>query len=103
MSHIVKVTTILGNSDQVEGRGHSIELAHFTNHADAVAVCKDERFYKKHGVMGTPMNTEYDVREKSIRVYDSVQEYWDTHDENERRQRALDKLTEADKVVLGLI
>lgn len=103
MAKDIEITTIYKNSDSTEGRGHDVEAAHFANHSDAVAVCKDERFYKKHGVMGMPMNPEYDCKKRRMHVYESAQEYWDQHDEYNKRQRALNKLTEEDKKILGLI
>jgi len=103
MAKDIEITTIYTNSDNTEGKGHSVEVAHFTHHRDAVQVCKDERFYRKYGVMGTPLDPRYAVKNRTIHVYESAQEYWDQHDEYKRRQRALDKLTDDDKRVLGLI
>lgn len=103
MAKDIEVTTIYSNSDNIEGRGHDVEVAHFANHSDAVAVCKDERFYKQHGVMGMPMNPEYACKKHRMHVYESAQEYWNQHDEHNKRQRALDKLTTEEKKILGLI
>jgi hypothetical protein len=103
MAQDIEYTTIMADTDKTEGRGHLVPVAHFKNPGDARTVCEDARFYKQHGVMGTPMNPGTYVRKTTIRVYDSVEEFWECHDEDTARAKALAKLTDEDKKVLGLI
>ena len=97
----IKYYELTYNSDGTEGRGYSVVAARFVNKADAVAVCNDKRFWGKHGVMGTKMNPEHDVREVLAPLFDSVPDYWQ-YSEDEVRRKALAKLTDLEKKALGL-
>ena len=77
------------NSDQTEGRGVMITFAAFTYRADA------EMAVKGHGVMGFG-----DGRVKEVRVFDSYSE-WASEVKLTLRQRALAKLTPAEREELG--
>jgi hypothetical protein len=97
----IKYYELTYNSDGTEGRGYSIVAARFVNKDDAVAVCNDERYWKKHGVMGTKMDPKYDVREVCGPLFESTADYWH-YDVDEVKKKALAKLTDAEKKALGL-
>lgn len=93
---------LMVNTDTVEGLGPSRPCAYFRNMYAAVSVCNDQRFYSRHGVMGTPCDAKYVVQEHNITVYDSAEEYWEKHNENVKRENALKKLTAEERRLLGL-
>lgn len=97
----IKYYELTYNSDGTEGRGHSVVAARFVNKDDAVAVCNDPRYWKKHGVMGTKMDPKYDVREVCAPLFESAADFWN-YDVEEVKKRALAKLTDAEKKALGL-
>ena len=66
--------------------------ARFINKDDAVAVCNDKRFWGKHGVMGTKMNPNHDVREVCAPLFESAADYWN-YDVEEVKKKALVNLT----------
>ncbi len=88
----VDVFTLTGNSDQTEGRGSTIELAHFTSPAEGRKVLNDPRFWREHGVQGCKMDEKYDSTTSTIKIYDTAAEYW-AEKLVEKRDRALGKLT----------
>lgn len=102
MANITTLYVLHKNSDQTEGRGHSIPVGYFKNREDAVIVNDDARFYKEHGVMGTQCDARYNVQELKMHVYESADEWFDQYDENTIRDRAMAKLTHQEKEVLGL-
>ena len=102
MAQTSKLFSISVDNDTTEGKGGTHIHAYFTNEQDAKDVCSDKRFYEKHGVMGTPINVEYAVKEETHKVYTSAQDYWENHDANVLRQRALSKLTAQERELLGV-
>ncbi len=78
------------NSDMTEGRGPMVAIAAFENRPDAVMAAKG------WGVMGIGDGTV-----EELRVYSSFND-WEKGEAKWMRKRALDKLSEQDKRVLGL-
>lgn len=97
-----KLFEITYNSDQTEGRGYSKSLGYVKSIIQAHAIVDDPR-WKKYCVMGvhTP-GKYYDVVERNIDVYDNAEEFWDKHDTEIKKQKALAKLTAEDRQILGL-
>jgi hypothetical protein len=81
------------NSDLTEGRGHKVSIGFFTHQSDAVQAAK------KRGVWGSDASVEKAT--VKIRIYESFDEYKNATDEN-IREKALSKLTDDEKRVLGL-
>lgn len=80
------------NEDGTEGRGRMIPLnAAFSSKPSA------EKAAKNRGPMGAS-----DGEIRLLAVYDSHEEYVKYHDIESVRQRALNKLSEEEKKVLGL-
>lgn len=118
----IKAYVVLRNGDQTEGRGPMIPVGYVRTREDALKIVTNPLFYKKHGVHGCPPygNGEYDVREESIKIFDSFDEFmkWEfgisdkellKMNEEEAKQaletkikNALNKLTQEEKVILGL-
>jgi hypothetical protein len=93
------------NSDLTEGRGHAVTLGLFPNRDEALKVVNDPR-YSRWSVMGvhTPgaKENEYNIRSTTLTVYDTAEEFWAIHDENEKRKRELAKLDAEERRLLGL-
>lgn len=98
----IKFYELTYNSDSVEGRGYSVVAGRFTKREDAVTVCRDKRFWGKHGVMGTEINPAHHVREVVGPLFDSVEDYWG-FSVQEVRAQALAKLSDIEKQALGLL
>lgn len=98
----IKVYACTANSDTVEGRGVTIVVGYFTSRADAEKVLTDERYSKKWGPMGMPVNPRYNLQENILVVYDSPTEFWDKHDTEKHRRTGLAKLTKQEREALGL-
>jgi hypothetical protein len=98
----ISYTVLQVNSDTTEGRGPMRDHAYFQHHKDAVAVHDDPRFYKRYGVMGTMGSSQYDVSDKDIVIYASTDEYWENHDVESLKARALQKLSPQERRILGL-
>ncbi len=97
----IKYYELTYNSDQTEGRGPDVVHARFTDKSAAIAVCNDERFWKKFGVMGTRLDPKYHVREVVAPLFESAPDYF-AYDVEEVKRKALAKLTDAEKKALGL-
>tara|TARA_S200002703_G_scaffold127052_1_gene113653 strand:- start:3120 stop:3443 length:324 start_codon:yes stop_codon:yes gene_type:complete len=96
---------VLKNSDRTEGRGPMLptDIA-FTLQASALEFVKSDHYAKQYGVMGTP-GSDYCVKEVTVFVYESMDEYNENRPERveeRKRQKALSKLSEEDRRVLGL-
>lgn len=98
-----KLFEITRNSDNVEGKGYSITLGYVRSIDQAKAIVNDIQF-KRYCVMGvhTPGKHDHEIRERDIIVYDTPEEFWREHDNENKRQKALAKLTDEDKRLLGL-
>jgi len=97
----IKYYELTYNTDGVEGRGADKVHARFVNNVDAIAVCNDQRYWGKYGVMGTRYDPKNQVREVCAPLFESVADFWN-YDEDEVKKRALAKLTDAEKKALGL-
>jgi hypothetical protein len=93
---------VTSNSDTTEGRGYTITHGYFHHNSIARAVVRDKR-YRRYCTMGvqSPDDAKYMVQEQSIIIFDSVEEFFQNTEE-ERRKRALAKLTPDEKKLLGL-
>lgn len=97
------VFSVQYNTDKVEGRGRQIDTGiYFTKQKDAEEFECSQR-YKKYACMGIVGNTSYNVKEKVINVFDSLEDF-DNSDFSlvEERDKALSKLTQREREVLGL-
>jgi hypothetical protein len=92
---------LLVNTDTCEGRGPMKEHAYFSSRSEAEKVHNDPRFYKRYGVMGTLGNVEYAVTAKTLKVFDTAEDYWN-HSDSAAKQAALEKLTLDERILLGL-
>lgn len=95
------------NSDQTEGRGSNVPVAYFNSLSEVVKVNEDKRFYEKCGVMGTKYSSlsgglPYNINERTICVYDSAEEFFESYDRQTKIDKAMAKLTEEEKKLLGL-
>ena len=84
----IPVFEVRQNADMTEGRGPMIHYAFFTNEDDAKQVVG-------------PNNSWYDYRPNTLIVFDNIAEY----NEKNRKdiiRRALKKLSEDERVALGL-
>lgn len=99
----LKIVEVLVNTDTTEGRGPMRVLARFSSITEADKVVDDPRF-SRWCVMGyhRPGQNKTAVRPEEYPVYDTAEEFWETHDEVEIRRQALAKLTERERKVLGL-
>lgn len=99
-----KLFAITSNSDTTEGRGRTLIHGYCKEKAHAVQIIKDERFYKKYGVMGCPAyKAENDALEIDIIVFDNPEEFFSLHNKENLRLQALKKLTKEEKEALGLV
>lgn len=97
---------VTANSDTTEGRGHTIYTGICFDHEnDALAFAQSDH-YKPYAVMGV-VNKEYskfNVKKQTKIVYECFNEYdSETQRKIDLKQSALDKLTEEEKEILGLI
>jgi hypothetical protein len=95
-----EVWVITANADKNEGRGQQVDVAFFENKSAAIKTKNDSRFYKEHGVQGQRL-PDSDVQYRVLRIYSSVEEYF-KNDAEQKKQRALNKLTEEERQLLGL-
>lgn len=101
MAITITFSELTYNSDSVEGKGHSVVGARFVNKDDAIAVCNDERWWKKHGVWGGKTDPQYDVKEVVYTLFENKEDFFN-YDVEEVKKKALAKLTNAEKIALGL-
>lgn len=99
---LIKLFAVTSNTDLTEGRGGTIVKGHFREKHIADATVRDKR-YSRYCVMGvqTPDDVKYTVREDTIRIYSSVEEFFNNTQE-ERIKRAKAKLSDEDLDALGL-
>lgn len=99
----IEVYPVNTNSDLTEGKGYAIPVGYFYRRDDAITVVSDPR-WAKYSVMGVhSKNSTYDVGQlKTITIYDSAKEFWNEHDVEIKRQKALAKLTDEEKKLLGI-
>ena len=98
---------ITKNADSVEGRGPTLSTGiAFTNEESAIEFAGSER-YKPFAVMGVvnPQYAKHDVRKVVVQVFETV----DDHDDNvesakeiREKEKALEKLSQREKELLGL-
>lgn len=98
----IRLYAATSNSDTTEGRGSTIVQGHFRDIQIAKAVVEDKR-YSRYCTMGiqTKDDVKYMVREENIKIYASVEDFFSNTVE-ERRKRAIAKLSDEDCEVLGL-
>lgn len=94
------IFAVKANRDQTEGKGPMYTVARFSNKEEAIQLQISKDFARDYGVQGTPYAAS-DVEEEEIKVYDSFAEY-SLEKREDIRKRALAKLTQEEKRVLGL-
>ena len=100
----LKLVKITKNSDSTEGRGYEIIIGYVRDMRTADAIVDDKRF-SQFCVMGahSPGQQRRQRDEVELPIYDTAEEFWHDHSpEAEARRRALAKLTDEDRWVLGL-
>lgn len=101
----IEMYSVNTNSDSTEGRGYPIPVAFFKSKDDARKVVRDER-WARWCVMGyhnADQAEQCDISRQTINLYDSAESFWERHDEDNKRAKALTKLTDEEKKLLGLI
>jgi hypothetical protein len=98
-----KLFELTHNSDQTEGRGYAVGIGFVNSLAEAKKIVDDPR-WKKYCVMGvhTPGSHYYDIREVDVVLFSNAEEFWELHSIEAKKKAALAKLTDEDKVILGL-
>lgn len=93
----------LANVDSNEGRGPMRTVCYAATKEAALKIVNNPLFYTKYGVQGCKpyKNGEHDISEETIAVYSDLDDYLKTVHKIER-ETALAKLTEAEKIALGL-
>ena len=89
---LINAFALLANSDGTEGRGIDRDVALFHNKSDAISVNDDPRFYTKYGVMGTRRDSKFGVVERQLKIYGSVDEFFNVK-MHQDKANALTKLT----------
>lgn len=94
---------ITSNSDTMEGRGHELVHGYTKTHDLAAEIVRDKR-YSRFCSMGVQSVNDYKymVREKHITVFSTVEDFFENLPD-ERRKRALAKLTPDEQKLLGLL
>jgi len=104
----IKLFELSKNSDQTEGRGHNVPMGYFEDLDQVLKTNDDERFFSKYGVMGTKYTSvsggflPYNIVLKTFDIYATSEEFFEKHDKQTKIQKALAKLTEEEKELLGL-
>ncbi len=99
---LINLFAVTSNTDLTEGRGATIVKGHFRERHIAEATVRDQR-YSRYCVMGyqSSQDAKFQVRDDTIRIYSSVEEFFGNTVE-ERKKRAIAKLTDDDLDALGL-
>jgi hypothetical protein len=99
----IKLFAVKKNNDQTEGRGPMVDVYYTEKQELALKIVNSEIFYRKYGVQGTPPyeNGKHDVGPKDIVILENYEDFLKA-EKNIKAQKALDKLTEEDKQILGL-
>jgi hypothetical protein len=99
---LINLFAVTSNTDLTEGRGATIVKGYFRERHIAEATVRDRR-YSRYCVMGvqSDRDVKYAVRDDTIRIYGSVEEFFGNTVE-ERKKRAIAKLTDDDLDALGL-
>lgn len=92
------------NSDSTEGRGHTVTLGYAKSKKLAEEIVSDPRFgrFCVMGVHHAPDCRKYNVDEKTILIFESVDEPFDL-EKQKLREQALKKLSQEEREVLGLV
>jgi hypothetical protein len=104
----IKLFELSRNSDQTEGRGHNVPVGYFEALDQVLKTNDDERFFSKYGVMGTKYTSvsggflPYNIVLKTFDIYSTSEEFFEKHDKQTKIQKALAKLTEEEKELLGV-
>lgn len=100
----IEVYTVQVNTDTTEGRGPMRALAYFSDRDEAVKVVRDKRFAQwcVMGVHDPDSEARYAIRSESNVLYATADEFWAEHDRDQKKARALAKLTLEERELLGL-
>ena len=98
---VTNIYAVLINADTNEGRGPMLPLAYFHTKQEALAVVSDKRF-AKWGVQGHLGDPGSNVSLGPMCLYDSPEDFWKQHDNENKKMHALAKLTDEEKTLLGL-
>jgi len=95
---------VQANEDTCEGRGRNRDILYTSDQATGLQIVKDPTFYKQYGVQGCIpyKNGMNDVVNKIFNVFESFEEYQRSVDTEIKIQKALSKLTDEEKKLLGL-
>jgi len=91
------------NADLTEGRGHTIILGYTKTFELAKTIASDPRF-SRYCCMGhqNPDDWKHSVSQKPVLIFESVDEPFEL-EEQKLREKALAKLSQEERRVLGLI
>jgi len=95
---------IMENTDKTEGKGREIGTGIWFNlEKDALEFCSSSR-YSKFAVMGYVSKdyAKYHYKKIYRTIYESLEEY-DNYSKDEKIKNALNKLTDDEKKLLGLM
>jgi hypothetical protein len=102
------VYSVEKNTDGTEGRGTQVDTGiYFTTKADAVTFTNSNH-YKRYAVMGyvdVTSKSSYNVREKTINVFENIKDFEENSDEMEKAKvlaKIREKLTDAEIQLLGI-
>lgn len=103
----MKVETLFAithNSDLTEGRGHTVILGYTRTQELANAIVSDKRFSRWccMGVHDARECQRHNVRKQDVVIFENAEEIY-AREEDLERKKALAKLTDHDKKILGLI
>lgn len=90
----------MGHTERQEGRGAMREVCYASTKSVADAIMGHPLFYDKWGVMGGDNCGTSSA--KAMTVYDSLEEYIEAVSDETIRRRALSKLSQDERRVLGL-
>lgn len=101
--NIITLWACLANEDTNEGRGRNYEVCYASTKDLALKIIHNPTYYKHHGVQSCEPDKGGGcyVKETKMVVYDTLEEY--TNDgKNKAIKTALGKLTDDEKILLGL-
>lgn len=96
-----KAFVVSRNTDQTEGRGALVPFCYTKTKELALQIINSPIFYQKYGVQGCKEG-DYLVREIDLAIFSNFEEFV-LSEKSEAAQKALSKLTKADKEALGLL
>ena len=92
---------VLSNTDTTEGRGPLQTNGYFHDRVEASLLVGSREYGRQFGIMGTSCDPAIYVRSVEIKVFKDAKDFWNSR-KITVRDTALAKLTEEEKLALGL-